>query len=572
MKQTIVMKTKDMMDRRRLLFSAVVVLVLLLGTWAVLPMVFETNDDLSMMGCLAGAWTGKPEADTVFSLFLWGKIVSFLYIVNAGMPWYTMIFLGLIFLSLTTVCYCLTVMFPKWGKSLFCLLYFCVFIYYSVVLQFTVVSAFCGVAVLSLLLTEKKEKSRRDFILKNVIISFFLFFAINIRDQVGYLTLASAAFVICLEVLRYLLKAADRQKLKRMAVSFLVLCAVAGVSLGAHKIHESRNGWEDFREFNSERVQYIDYLALDYTSNQDLFDRLGWSEDFYNLVNCWFFMDETVNAETFRMINERKTPVPMGVKWALSHDFPRIGFQAVVWVLIMLVLLSNAVTHGGDIVGKLVPLLWLLVWLAETWYFAHSGRLMERAFEAWTLLAVIPSVVGMGASENDQMQENERNARIVSTAVSMLMLLLCIVCIVHPHGGYRGAKAITFAKGGEKKQSGAEDYAIAHSENVYVYDLSYSSKIGGGGVWRTYAEETPYNLVFWGGSRYSSPLYYKQLERNGLEHLYVKDFFRENVYMLAAKEPNELLVKVMQEKFPSCTYEITEERDEFIVYQFRNEE
>ncbi len=42
--------------------------------------------------------------------------------------------------------------------------------------------------------------------------------------------------------------------------------------------------------------------------------------------------------------------------------------------------------------------------------------------------------------------------------------------------------------------------------------------------------------------------------------------------MLAAKEPNEMLIKVMQEKFPGCTYKITEERDEFIVYQFQNEE
>lgn len=252
-----------------------------------------------------------------------------------------------------------------------------------------------------------------------------MFFAINIRSEVGYLTLASAAFAVCLEVLRYLLKAVDVQTLKRMAVSFLMLCIMAGISVGAHKIHESQDGWDDFREFNAERVQFIDYLPLDYTSNRDLFDKIGWSEDLYNLVNHWFFMDETVNAETFRMINERKTPVPMGVKWALTHDFPRIGFQAVVW---------------------------------------------------------------------------------------------------------------------------------------------------GGGVWRTYSEDRPYNLVFWGGSRYHSPLYYAQLEKNGLAHLYEKDFFRGNVYMLAAKEPNEMLVKVMQEKFPGCTYEITEERDEFIVYQFQNEE
>ncbi len=485
MERTAMMKVKGMLDRHRLLLSTIIVLALLLATWSLIPIVFETSDDPAMMGFLAGAWTGKPEADTVFSLFLWGKIVSFLYTVNAGIPWYTMMFLCLIFLSLTTVCYCLKAVFPKWGGSMFCLLYFCMFFYYSVVLQFTVVSAFCGVAMLSVLVTGRREESSRDYIFRNVIISFFMFFAINIRFEVGYLTLASAAFAVCLEILRYFLKAADGQKLKRMMFSFLVLCTVAGISLGVHKVHESLDGWEDFREFNAERVQFIDYLPLDYTSNRDLFDEIGWSEDFYNLVNHWFFMDENVNAETFRMINERKTPLPMGVKWALTHDFPRIGFQAVAWVLIMLILLAEAVIHRrGNAVGKMIPFLWLFVWLAETWYFAHNGRLMERAFEAWTLLAVIPSVVGMGGLENDRMPENERNVRISSVVVPVLMLLFCIVCIGNPYGGYRGAKVASLARGGEKTQPGAEDYAIAHPKNVYIYDLSYSSKIGvrGGGM------------------------------------------------------------------------------------------
>ena len=64
------------------------------------------------------------------------------------------------------------------------------------------------------------------------------------------------------------------------------------------------------------------------------------------------------------------------------------------------------------------------------------------------------------------------------------MLLFCIVCIGNPYGGYRGAKVASLARGGEKTQPGAEDYAIAHPKNVYIYDLSYSSKIGvrGGGM------------------------------------------------------------------------------------------
>lgn len=153
-----IMKIMAARERHRLLLSTIIVLALLLLTWSLIPIVFETNDDSFMMGYLAGAWTGKPEADTIFSLFLWGRIVSALYVVNAGIPWYTLIFLALIFLSLTAVCYCLMVSFPKWGEGVFCLLYFCMFLYYTVLLQFTMVSAYCGAAALSLLLIQQKGK------------------------------------------------------------------------------------------------------------------------------------------------------------------------------------------------------------------------------------------------------------------------------------------------------------------------------------------------------------------------------------------------------------------------------
>ena len=396
MKQMNIMKIMAARERHRLLLSTIIVLALLLLTWSLIPVVFETNDDSFMMGYLAGAWTGKPEADTIFSLFLWGRIVSALYVVNAGIPWYTLIFLALIFLSLTAVCYCLMVSFPKWGEGVFCLLYFCMFLYYTVLLQFTMVSAYCGAAALSLLLIQKKEEGRRDCIIRNIVIFFFMFFAVNIRSKVGYLTLGSAAFAICLEIIRYLLKAADRQKIKKAAVSFIVICAAAGLSISTHKIHESRNGWEDFREYHAERARFTDYTPLDYTSNQELFQQIGWSEDFYQLLREWFLMDETINTETFQMINERNAPVATGVRWALSHDFPRIGFQAKAWVLLLFLLFADALRRrkGGFAVNA-VPFLWVLMWLAETWYFAHSGRLMERAFEAWTLLAVVPSILGL---------------------------------------------------------------------------------------------------------------------------------------------------------------------------------
>ena len=58
MKQMNIMKIMAARERHRLLLSTIIVLALLLLTWSLIPVVFETNDDSFMMGYLAGAWTG----------------------------------------------------------------------------------------------------------------------------------------------------------------------------------------------------------------------------------------------------------------------------------------------------------------------------------------------------------------------------------------------------------------------------------------------------------------------------------------------------------------------------------
>lgn len=558
-----------MRDRHRLLFSAVLVTALLASTWALVPITFETNDDAFLMSYLSGGKTGRPEADTIFNLFSWGKIVSSLYILNAGIPWYTLTFSLLTALSLITVCYCVVVSFPKWGGSLFCLLYFCMFLYYSAIFQYTVVSAYCGVAAVSLLLTDKKEEDRKYVVVKNIIIFAFAFFAVNLRKKVGgYLLLGNAVFVICLEILRYLLKAADRQKIKKMFFSLFVMCAAVVISTAVNDLRYSQGEWKDFQEFRSERVNFTDHSKLDYEPNKDLFDKIGWSEDFYELVKRWFFMDGAVNAETLSQINERTEHDSIRVGRGILHDwFPAIEFQVIVWVLLLVFLLADAVIHReGRLRRSIVSFLWLAVWFAETQYFGYTGRIMERAFEAWTLFAVVSSVLGSGG--HCQTVEEKPGRIIESAGIPVLVLVLCIVCVRYPSGGYLRAKAFLAARNEAKiTQADMEDYAMEHPENIYIYGTSTS---GEGGPWRVYKERQPYNLMFWGGSFYNSPLYFAQLRKNGLEHLFTEDFFDENVYFMAREKPDENLFNVMREKFPGCTYEIIDEEDKFIVYRYLN--
>lgn len=563
-----IMKIRELRNRHRLLFSAALVTFLLAVTWALIPITFETNDDESLMNYLSGAKTGKPEADTTQIFFLWGKIVSSFYRITGALPWYTLIFLALIALSLVTVCYCVVVSFPEWGGSLFCLLYFSMFLYYSAILQYTTVSAFCGIAAVSLLLIGREEEKRKNIIIKNILIFSFMFCSINIRISVGYLVLGHAVFAICLEVLRYLLKTADRRKIKNMIVSFLAIFAAAVISIAVNNMHESLRDWEEFWEYSAERVRFTDYSKLDYESNKDLFDKIGWSEEFYELVKRWFFMDETVNTETLRQINERNVRGSIRVGRTLLHEwFPNTEFQVKVWVLLLIFLFADAVRRREGRCRSMVSFLWLFVWFAETQYFGYRGRIVERVLEAWTLLAVIPSV--LGAAGGSSVTEEGKKNRAANLIISGVALALCIVCACYPFGGYVRAKKFSLACSEAKVRWAAiEDYAIAHQENVYIYGVPLA---GGGSPLRVYTEGLPYNLIFWGGTFYNLPIYYAQIEKNGFEQIFMEDFFEENVYFIASEIPDENLSNVMKEKFPECSCEITDVEDGFIVYKYLNQ-
>ena len=559
------MKVQTMNNSQRAMLSTVIVMALLILTWTLIPINFETNDDTGIMEYLSGARTGKPESDSIFSLFLWGKIVSTLYTINAGIPWYILIFLTLIALSLMAVCYCvISSVHNVWG--IFFPLYFMCFLYYSVIIQFTMVSAYCGIGAISLMLINKNEERRKYIVVKNLIIFLFMFFAVNIRLKIGYLILANTAGIVCFEIFKYLLKASDKKKMKNIMVSFIVACVAVGISVSAHNIHESVTGWSDFREYHAQRANFTDYSKLDYEANKDLFDSIGWSEDFYGLVSGWFFMDENVNAETFRLINECNDHKPVDVDLDLLRiRYPRIGFQVIAWILLLIVFLIDKIKrHAGRYEESIISFLWLILWLTETLYFANSGRMQERAFEAWTLLALMPSFFEMLGSCLRVTREEKNMVRDVITFVSLFAI--CIICICYPNGVFAGAKALS-AERNERKtlKVEVEDYVMEHPDNLYIYDRSLTMP---GDPWIVYPEKKPYNLVFWGGSGYNSPLYYAQIERNGFEHIYGEDFFDEKISFMGKEEPHEDLIKVMDEKFPGCSCDVTDTGNGFIVYKF----
>ncbi len=239
------------------LLALLIVACCMAVTIALIPVTFETNDDYGMMGYVSGARTGEPEADTIFSLYLWGKLQSCLYTLAPGVPWYPLSFLLLIALSLWLFYTELLRLSAR--KGLFWLgvlvsvaLYVLLFVYYSVRLQFTVVSAFCGLAALTLMLLRCREGELKKQFPSYLAVFVLTLFSVNIRSKVALLLLGSGCVVCGLEcvflpVSHFSME--QKRAVRNVFAALLVMGVAVGISVGVNQIHNQRNeGWAEFRE------------------------------------------------------------------------------------------------------------------------------------------------------------------------------------------------------------------------------------------------------------------------------------------------------------------------------------
>lgn len=578
------MSWSEKIYRKRIFLWSLVIVALFLGfTWVMIPINFETNDDTGIMRYVSGAKTGSPEATVIFSMYLWGKLCSSLYALNGNVPWYAVIFLILIGISLWTICYCIMYACGNDKKAvltggvIFVLLYCSMFLYYSVILQFTTVAGYCGIGAIAVLLAGL-DRGYRQKVWANLLLFILTLFCINIRLEAGYMVLGTAYCIGGLELIFYCFferNIENRKRLKRAAASLAVMTAALVVSITVEKATHTGTDWGEYQEFHQERVLYTDYGKLPY-DDSEVYKAVGWSENLYKLTNKWFFMDRNINTNTLRRINqerinqerinqenrERSIGLLSVLVW-MFHNERMILMQVLEWGGLLILYLFYLLRQRGVAIRKLMAFLWPCIWGCGVLYFVYKGRIVRRVLESWTFLMVLPCVFQV-------IRDVRGNKRIPEIGVYATLLLLSAGSLLIKSGTYRIAKGVSDGADGDREIAREMDeYAVDRMDNLYIHDMSGCVS---GSPWNTYPEKKPYNLIFWGGSDYNSPLYYKQLKKNGFDSLYEEDFFRDNVFFISPNDIDETLLDFMQESYPGCVCEITDRRDLFVVYRFSKAE
>ena len=553
---------------------AVIVSAIVLGTHDI---TFTTTDDAYMLQTLAGYYTDRPMEWIPFLGPVLAKCIGLLYRLSAGIPWYTHLQHFLIVASMAIINYSLlkhTRLYARWLSVLVgvisCAMVDTALSWMLVRMHFYYASVLAGTAAVALLLTPATRKA--GVVIHTILCGILFLFCINYSIDVCYCVCCYLFLAIWYGFLMEI--DADKSRIKKqfiraMAFSAAIVLLVVS-SLFFFRAERDRLCGTEYTEWNKKRISYWDYDVKTYEETPELYESIGWTQEFYDLTDKMYFMDERFGSEELTQI---------------VNSFDRLGFtsgtrsfaaalntcaellgsdkeaHAIVWLMAGLVAatLIIAVTQFRNRRQRIRALASLCCFggsLVLILYLSFRGRFPLRAF----VTISIPCIAFMGINLVEMVshvgESAEREAKRGKWSFSeragavILSLVLCLSYsqyLIYNHSFLHSGGMNRYYEREKAKEDTIYQYAMEHPENIYVYD------------WTSIAVYDPYpalkvgdlsNLFCWGGARLYTYPYNVQLGVNGLEKLSSEEFGRDGVYLLSNSDDSiHLLYRYLYNTF-----------------------
>lgn len=538
----------------------IIILICLVVFWSFFRPQFDTNDDTGLLNYISGYQTGHPEILPYVMSVPYTFIVSSLYFLFSGIPWYTVCFIFLLTISFMLVAYA---SYKLSDGNIYAILFFValtISIYSHVLynIQFTTVAAMCGAAsIVALLLYEKTVQIR--FATLSVIL---LFFSVNIRYQVGCVALV-ILFLLCSG---YCFIDKKKNIIIFMLVSFFVMIA----SVSANNIYINYNSeWRVYSELQNERSRWIDFSHLPYESNEDVYNSVGWDASLYNLASRYLGCEENLNLEAYKKINSEKTEVkiPLSEKiisafyTVFSHRKSIIVLS--IWFIVLLysaIELLNKKRNETCSIKKTVlffiSIAIFIFYCILLFYFCYIQRIPKRIEYFIQILTVTPAFLLNICVLKDQRVRNNKHF-LIKKAIYYLMIAMISIF---------GIKTLMKIEKEEYHSINSfYNYVNSNPSNFYLYDTT--------ATWVSDPFKTldrmPVNACFWGGWLWDSPLSKKQLKINGMDNCYLATMLEENKFFIGSQDNADLLLNYYAKRFNNVNFKKVFEGDGWIVYCFR---
>ena len=539
----------------RMQLSACLTILFVGLTAALFPITFLTNDDASILYTFAGYFTGDPYPIHGFVNLPLGYITSLLYMLQPGVPWWPVLQLICVSISIWVIFYTLWDIgalngMVAWKMVLInALLYATVLVYSVARLSFTLTACMLGTAgVLRLISADSGGLEREQLTIYAMLESLALMiFCFLFRNSTGFSMVCFWAAGVVYHVLNTFVwqkKPERKNELLRLG-SFIVACLVVFGGL------VWLNGWsytnmnpEGYAAFEDARGRYQDFPHVTYEEDPAFFASLGWDEQIYNLVDHYCYIDPHVTADSLNAILAYDTgnTAKLTERISSAMDYGEAFFRgngpaeymlaapvlAALWALFWFLREKKRAVEALVVFGLASGAFLLCL------YLCFVERLILRAFQVIAIpSAVLMLPLGLRVRGTEPEQIKRKAAKVLRMALVGITLIVL---------GWSIAKSWLWL-GQYKPQQQMQDmrtveaYAMAHEENVYLYMPTF---IYNNEAFKTYPNEKPTNMLDWGDTGMYSGWKTRQLEINGLTALTPDIFAKDNVYLMGTADGKEL--------------------------------
>lgn len=554
------------------------------------------------MNTINGNFTGEPLFYHRYIGVFFSAPISWLYRITPHIPWYPICLQLVIFISLTFILWSFITIslknnvfvgFPVLGYIIVILTLGTIAI---AQLDFTRTTALPAVTAIVLLMTidfNSKKKTVAVLILSVL----FLLLSASIRFQ---MLLPIMILYVAIFLCRLFWKVVLEKNLYKKIILpslIIVICACLVVCVGnllSDNIKQSVESAENTQLIDLV-TNYRDYPHVEYEDNKELYESIGWSESYYNLVNRWCFFDGKVNlksmeklkSENDAVLNKSFSDTIKDIKEYYRVPYLTTRYALFISIILTVLILISLVYKC--MVGKVKFSKFLsdITVLAGTWvsyivmlfYLFYMGRFKEHAFFgvcAPLLVITIILLLRVAFVRSERHSLNGKNVLIILNSVFYIVLSIVMLFTVknYAFNAYRYVYNEEYIKGPIQEELDTsislEKYARDNPDKFLICDMSMY-------MWMISAYQDNYmskcNLTMWGDSTYSTYPSRKQFEINGVEYYTSDSLFEDNVFYLTKNECDKDLLKYMREEYgKNVKAELTysDKQGHFNVYHFVN--
>lgn len=525
-------KTKKILDSKY--FGLIVVVIINTIFFIVCNKLFtlkyEQVDDFIIMNLIS-------KADGAYSVYgiqmhpIICGIIILLYKTTININWYTIFMLTMQFISFTII----GTVFINKNRSTGILLYIAfIFMIYSKVLsyiQYTTVSMLsitAGVILLIYSLENIKEINRFNFVI-----------AILMIIAGCMIRFSTIIIAIPFIVIYFICKLVKEKNVKVIKIAVLLIVSILLVYISFNVFYNINPIYKEFLKFHDSRTYLHDYNWMNYYSNKEIFDNMGWSENDRDVFYAYCFGDEVAfNADTLKKLEKIATnnKGDANIFKRISNTFDNFtdsikkGLYKYIFIATALLVIFNNLfiilkkekDERNDTIKVSFINFILIAILGMHCLFIFLNRPMFRVVISIYIIGI--AILMYVSLENIKIQ----NKKWIKSVLAFILLMVSILEL---------KQNISYAKTYSIKNFSVYreilEYTNQHKENAYLYTLVMHDRFLAYSVYEKIEDDTFLNVRPLGDWDTYTQNYYEFKERYSIDNLIESLYKNDNVYLIS---------------------------------------